>query len=558
MITQPNSIPQKLAVSALMFLFVTLSTTAATWHVDVNNLTGNEDGSIGNPYRSIQQAVGAAESGDSIRVAVGTYHGSVNSGGKGLNLLGGYRGASSRRYAEGGEGNFENRLPPPSGTILDGEGLAEYGVKWTRFDDSPYSALLDNFVVRNFQKGVVCDTEESWPQPTHIIIQNNIIEWNGQEDIISRGAGVIICGEESAILNNLIRHNQGGRGAGIVRVGDGAAPLRIEGNRIENNICRDDHGAGMLLYGEVHLIRNVIAGNRIELNYGWGGGVLMVSTGTLHSEGNCIRNNHAPSYGAGVFVDEGGQAILRNDLIYHNTTDTGYGAGVAVDDGEPGPSGIRLQNCTIVFNNHDAADIGLGGNGLFLDNQGQGTSIEAENCVFWGNQDDFLVRDSGAVLTLSHSLSEETWPGTNNRHEAPQFLDSTGDFRPATGSPLIGSAWVQDWMTDAQDLAGHPRLDSGRADIGAYQWIEQPDLSTYLSANQLWLNSNDPSLALGVVASPGKLLHLEYSEDLIEWLPWSVIDVPPAGGLSWQLVPLPKSEIPPSTIPTILFARPRP
>jgi hypothetical protein len=535
-----------------------LSAAAATWHVDVNNLTGNEDGSTRNPYRTIQQAVDAAESGDSIRVAVGTYYGSVNSQGKGLNLLGGYRGASSHRYAEEGEGNFEHRSPPPSGTILDGEGLAEFGVIWTRFDDSPYSALLDNFVVRNFQKGVVCDTVESWPQPTEVIIQNNLIEWNGHEDIVSRGAGVIICGDNSAILNNLIRHNQGGRGAGILRVGSGAEPLRIEGNRIENNICRDDHGAGLLLYGEVHLVRNVIAGNRIELTYGWGGGVLMVSTGTLHSEGNCIRNNHAPSYGGGVLVDEGGHAILRNDLIHHNTTDTGHGAGVAVDDGDPGPSGIRLQNCTIVYNNHNAAEVGLGGNGLFLDNQGQGTSIEAENCVFWGNQDDFHVRDSGAVLTLSHCLSEESWPGTNNRNEAPQFLESTGDYRPATGSPLIGGGSVRDWMTDAQDLAGHPRLDSGRADIGAYQWMEQTEPGAFLSAYQLWLNSKDPSLALGIVASPGKLVHLEYSEDLTQWHSWHVVDVPPAGGLLWQLVPLPDTEMLSITVPTQLFARPAP
>jgi hypothetical protein len=136
---------------------------------------------------------------------------------------------------------------------------------------------------------------------------------------MSLGAGIVVCGKTVRIVNSTIRKNHGGRGAGITGT---AENLLVADNRIEGNICYDDHGGGVYLWGKkLRLSRNLVAGNRISFDYGWGGGILIHTAGTTaRLDVNIIRDNYAPSYGGGVFVDEGASAYLSHDLIYRNRT----------------------------------------------------------------------------------------------------------------------------------------------------------------------------------------------------------------------------------------------
>ncbi len=52
---------------------VPVAQAATTWYVDDDNCPGSGDGSSGNPFCTIQEAVTAASSGDTINVAAGTY-----------------------------------------------------------------------------------------------------------------------------------------------------------------------------------------------------------------------------------------------------------------------------------------------------------------------------------------------------------------------------------------------------------------------------------------------------------------------------------------------------
>lgn len=224
------------------------------------------------PYRSIQSAIEVATNGDTIKVALGTY-GPINTVGKSLHLLGGHSGQSPAAYASSLGGDFSTQGPALSATIIEGNGAqSSDGVTFTRFDDAPYQATFDNFTVRKNRRGIVCDTEISWPLPTNLIITRNLVEDNGaqvpadQEDRL--GGGLIVTGNEGdnvLVRGNVIRRNYGGRGAGIAWRGNRLARLRITGNRIEDNVMQADHGGAVYAYCDVVLENNVITGNRQEL-----------------------------------------------------------------------------------------------------------------------------------------------------------------------------------------------------------------------------------------------------------------------------------------------------
>lgn len=463
---------------------------AADWHVDDSNLTSVQDGSARRPFRSIQSAISAAAAGDTVRVALGTY-GPITTLGKPLTLRGGYPGQTSAGYAGGLVGDFSAQGPAPSATVIDGGGSTTVdGVTFTRFSDAPYQVTLDNFTVRRNRKGIVCDTEVSYPHATRVTLTRNLVEDNGaslaadQEGTL--GGGVVVTGsdgDETLVQDNVIRRNHGGRGAGVAWRGDGAARLRITGNRIEDNVMQADHGGAVYVFGDVILEGNSITGNRQVFGYGWGGGVLMFNVGTLRSSGNVIARNHAVSQGGGIFVDDGAAAVLQNDLIHHNTTDSGQAGAILVDDGVAGDvpvsSRIQLLNCTVAFNNAGVPPAdpfnAPGGNGIYLDGRNALSSAAVTNCVFWGNGDDFYAEEGHSSLAVVRSLSAEAIAGTGNiTGRDPLFTDpAAGDFSLRTGSPCIDAGDTLPWtgIAGATDFAGHPRVANGTVDLGALELV---------------------------------------------------------------------------------------
>jgi hypothetical protein len=447
----------------------------AVWHVDDDNQSGRQTGSARYPYATVQAAVKRAASGDTIKVAVGAYT-HVNTQNKALTILGGYPGANAAAYAAGLGGDFSQRALDPAATTINGSATRP-GVIFTRYDEAPYHGVLDNLRIRQGRKGIVCDTEFSYPHPDNLTISNVIVVNNGQVGDTSFGAGIVVCGKTVRIMNSIIRQNHGGRGAGIA---GGADNLLVADNRIEENTGYDDHGGGVYLAGKkLRLWRNLVAGNRVNFDYGWGGGILLYdAVTTAYLEFNIIRDNHAPSYGGGVFVDEGASAHLRHNLIYGNSTEVGIGAAVAVDYGEPGRSYVSLHHCTVAYNNASGANDPQGGNGVFVDG---GSTAEVSNSIFWGNGDDFSVNENAeSTLTVNYSLSQEGWPGSGNLSADPRFADAArGDFhvRSKTGryDPASGT-WVKDTRQspaiDTGDPASafdrEPVPNGARSNLGVY------------------------------------------------------------------------------------------
>ena len=93
----------------------------ATVCVDDSNTTGQEDGSEQHPYNTIQEGIDAVGHGGTVKVAQGSYAGSLTISGKTVTIQGGYVGGT---YPGTGDFTENNRDPDPATnqTVIDGAG----------------------------------------------------------------------------------------------------------------------------------------------------------------------------------------------------------------------------------------------------------------------------------------------------------------------------------------------------------------------------------------------------------------------------------------------------
>jgi hypothetical protein len=453
---------------AILLLFIPFCLNAGVIFVDNDNNSPTQNGSSQYPYARIQTAIDNAMNFDTIKVASGNYN-RIENMGKSLYILGGYEGANSSSYNSGSGGNFSVRIANPAMTIIKG-GIDSIGVNLTRFDFNPFGFLFDNFTVSNSLKGIVCDAIASWPLVDNVTISNNIIENNGIPNMTS-GGGIIILGNNHRILNNIIRKNHGGRGAGISGNREDDS-LLIDNNLIENNTGYDDHCGGVYLGGYVIITNNVISGNRLQNTYGWGGGVLIL--GTAYMSFNVMNDNYCPSYGGALFVDDGGIAYLDHELIYNNSTSL-EGAAIAVDFivDVAGSSYVSMTNCTVVNNYSTGPN---GGNAVFLD---VAAICDVKNCIFNGNTDDFFI-GSKSSLKVNYTLSSEGFSGIGNFSADPLFADTLNEdfhLKSTVGryDPISKTWGIDNVYSPAIDkgdptssYSNEPTPNGNRIDLGCY------------------------------------------------------------------------------------------
>lgn len=440
--TAPAGVPIVLALLAAL-------ATGAVRHVDDDNLTGTEDGTVLHPHHDIQPAIQAAGTGDTVKVARGNYA-PVATRNRIVNLLGGYAGGTTASYAGGAGGDFSSQNPSADTSRIAADstrpGVLIYGTSCS-------GSVIDGFLITGGRRGIESDPDSTWPHASGITISRNTIENNGRA--VSSdwdGGGINLQGDGHRVTGNAIRNNRAARGGALASRGDS---VLISGNIIAGNFGYSDHCAGVFLAGATGMTGNVIEHNvMMHPDYGWGGGVLAV--GPVRFSRNVIRFNTCHSYGAGVYIDEGGEGWFDHDLIHGNSTDKNDkgGAGIAADDGTPGPSRVHLSHCTVAGNRSPGNN---GGNGVYLDYGSYGDIVD---CVFWGNGDDFFTGAGSSFTSVTYTLSYEAMAGTGNLTADPLFADTaTGNYRLKSqyGRWDDGSlSWVLDAVTSPAIDAGDP------------------------------------------------------------------------------------------------------
>jgi hypothetical protein len=416
--------------------------------VDDDNKTGVENGSDLNPYSTISAAVSAAASGTSIRIAQGNYNESIVIQDKTLMLSGGYPGKSS--YTDGTAGDFS---------------LSDHGTYVSRLTGQKDTTVIEfvgtisgskvtGLTISSGRQGILID---AWPIASHITISNNIIENNGIASQADYGGGINISGTDIIISDNVIRNNMAEKGAGAAF---NAENILFDNNQVSGNTATSDHAGGLYFSGSGTISCNLISNNTIGtyVGYGWGGGVLLLpgqTTDPFVFSNNIVSSNHAVSAGGGVFVDEGGNAVLKNNLIINNTVEDSGGAGILVDgamENEPEDPRSRAEiiNCTVVNNTGG----NIWGNGVFV------TYSDAivENCIFYDNEDDFCTAEDGS-LVVAYTLSQENWDGTGNITGDPLFAGSS-DYHLKSKAGRWDAQTAQ-WVVDLQTS---PCIDAGNPD----------------------------------------------------------------------------------------------
>jgi len=360
-----------------------------------------------------------------------------------------------------------------TGTVIDGGWNGAPAVRFSGTEDE--TCVLSGFTITNGSAVEAggglwnCDGE----------IRSNTISENYADYY---GGGLAYC--NGTIEGNVIRQNSASRGGGLYgcngtvrrnriagNSGDGgglcACNGEITGNLITGN--RGGHGAGL------YDCDGIVSGNRIEGNEACYGGGLSGCDGAIYN--NLILANSAGSW-AGLYDCRG---ALRNNTIVGNTADVGE----------------AVARCT----------------------------YEITNCIIWGNTSATSAQIDRLSMPTYSCIQNWTGGGEGNIKANPQFADS--DYRLLPSSPCIDAGVNEEWMSEATDLNGNPRISQGFAslivDMGAYEY---PTLA--FSIIKIAKDS-DANVEITWISRPGDNYFVWSCLDVLKG-PWIVIGTIPSQG----------------------------
>ncbi len=405
------------------------------WHVATNGNDAADGASWATAKLTIQAAIDAAASNDTVWVSNGVY---ATGGGRAVVGTRANRVSIDKSIAVIGVNGPEETIIVGGGMrgvyVTNGATLSGFTVTNGTTESADGCSYTDG--VNNRGGGAYCES--------NAVLTNCMLTGNWA---CYAGGGV-----NGGILNNCTLTNNGASCWGAGACGSILYDCFLLANHCDNN-------GGALLHCEA--FRCELIGNRASA----GGGA---DRSTL--EHCLLADNYGGSMGGGALsctlswcrvtgnlsiVDGGGGAnlcTLYDCLLSGNRAVSGWD--------EPSGGGAKdstLVNCTVAGN---TAFRGGGVRG--------GTMI---NCIVYGNAATNSPNWQDGALT--NSCTTPLPPGSGNVTNAPLFVDAgSGNYRLAAGSPCI-NAGDNAAAPGATDLDGNPRTIFGTVDMGAYEFLYQ-------------------------------------------------------------------------------------
>jgi uncharacterized repeat protein (TIGR01451 family) len=351
-------------------------------------------------FDTVQAAVDAADDGDEILVATGTYTGvSARAGvtqvvyiSKSVTLRGGYTitnwhtpnpiSTPTTLDAEG-QGRvlyLKGRVSPTfEGLRLTG-GSAE-GLGGGPSGEDVGGGLYVNVSAITITGCHVMNSAAQWGSGIYVVdgiatlVGNEVVSNTAQRDdsVTPRGGGAYLQGSDALLVDNTFRGNSAEWGGGLyVREGQ----VSLISNRLADNSAVAGGGGLCTTRGDLTFSGNTLEGNRAELG---GGAYLWQSDASVL--GSTFSTNEA-NWGAGLYQAEG-VLILSGSAVVSNTASRGAG-GMCLDEGQAAVSGSTfvgnralvheggglylLRNADAVLTNTVVADnqTAKSGSGLFV------------------------------------------------------------------------------------------------------------------------------------------------------------------------------------------------
>ncbi|OJW71655.1 MAG: hypothetical protein BGO59_27190 [Spirosoma sp. 48-14] len=187
---------------------------------------------------------------------------------------------------------------------------------------------------------------------------------------------------------------------------------------------------------------------------------------------NCVFNSNSVlsaqyTFGGGAVDNSESKVVFKNCIFINNIAPYG---GAVFSAPSTKTTYQKFINC--IFSRNSANVSG----GVFYDRIRQpflgnhATITTLMNCIIWENSapDSF-----SSILSATYSLIQNGYSGIGNLNSDPLFVDpANGNFRLQPSSPAInaGSPDITDLLPT--DIAGNPRVQGNRVDMGAYEFID--------------------------------------------------------------------------------------
>ncbi|BAY79402.1 hypothetical protein NIES25_58870 (plasmid) [Nostoc linckia NIES-25] len=255
------------------------------------------------------------------------------------------------------------------------------------------------------------------------------------------------------------------------RIFNASASLTIDGLKITEGNAGNNNGGGIYSTSSVTLSNSIISNNSANI----GGGIYSTSSVTLSN--STLSSNTANTNGGGIFSTS--NLTLSNSTISSNTANSN-GGGIYT-------SNATVSNSTIFGNTADSDNNGVGNGGGIYRSSG---TVSISNSIIAGNIDpgnqggdvygnNLNGNAYNLIGKIAGKLSGTLGTGTDIINPNPglkplgNYGGSTQTHALNSNSPArnAGNPTYSGGLTTDQRGTGFNRIESGRLDIGAFEYM---------------------------------------------------------------------------------------